>query len=265
MLRRHPLGLGRTLALAAVALISLSAGQARAIVLTSGCANATSCTLAELFAGGSIWVNTKIFGSWELEFIDSDGVLPNFAQVVVAGQDDGGLNPGNGILFRGNGELVVTGADRLDMAIGFTVTELASTVDMDGNSLGIVSEVVLGSGLLQVGEFVADGSGVGIGQKLVETDPAFGPPIATDAIQFPFLRKQLTIEKDILLQGSGAADFAELDAFEQRFSQVPEPGAALMLCVGASVLWALRRLRSAGGRAAQRTTSTCIELRRTIS
>lgn len=265
MLRRHPLGLGRALALAAAALLALSAGEARAIVLTSGCANATSCTLAELFGGGSIWVNTKIFDDWELEFIDSDGVSPDFTVVVVSGLDDGGINPGNGILFTGNSELLVTGADRLDLAIGFTVTELDSSVDMDGNSLTIVSDIVVGTGLVKVGEFVADGSGVGIGQKLVETDPAFGPPIATDAIGFPLLQKNLIIEKDILLQGSVPGDSAELVSFEQRFSQVPEPDAALMLCVGAGVLWTLCRLRSAGGDAAQRTTSTRIELRRAIS
>jgi hypothetical protein len=264
MLRRHPLGLGRMLALVAVALLALSAGEARAIVLTSGCANATSCTLAELFAGGSIWVNTKIFDDWELESIDSDGVQPNFTVVVVSGLDAGGINPGNGILFTGNSELLVTGADRLDMAIGFTVTELAASVDMDGNSLTIVSDIVVGTGLVKVGEFVADGSGVGIGQKLVETDPAFGPPIATDAIGFPVLQKKLTIEKDILLQGSVPGDSAELVSFEQRFSQVPEPDAALMLCIGAGVLWTLCRLRSARGSAAQRATSTGIELRRAI-
>ena len=38
---------------------------------------------------------------------------------------------------------------------------------------------------------MTDGVGAGIGQKLVETDPAFGPPIASDAIQFPVLQKQL--------------------------------------------------------------------------
>jgi hypothetical protein len=264
MLRRHPLGLGRTLALAAVALVALSAGEARAIVLTSGCANATSCTLAELFAGSSIWVNTKRFDNWEIEFIDPDGVSPDFTLVVVSGLDDGGLNPGNGILFTGNSELLVSGADRLDMAVGFTVTELAASVDMDGNSLTIVSDVVVGTGLVKVGEFVADGSGVGIGQKLVETDPAFGPAIPTDAIGFPVVQKNLTIEKDILLQGSVPGDSAELVSFEQRFSQTPEPGSALMLCVGAGVLWALCRLRSARGSAARRAASTGIEFRRAI-
>jgi hypothetical protein len=264
MLRRHPLGLGRALALAAVALLALSAGEARAIVLTSSCAAPTSCTLAELFAGGSIWVNTKIFDDWELESIDPDGVSPDFTLVVVSGLDDLAPSPGNGILFTGGGELLVSGADRLDLAIGFTVTELAASLDMDGNSLTIVSDVVVGSGLVKVGEFVADASGIGIGQKLVETDPAFGPPVATDAIGFPLLQKKLTIEKDILLQGSVPGDSADLVSFEQRFSQVPEPDAALMLCVGAGVLWSLCRLRSAGGRAAQGTASTGIELRRTI-
>jgi hypothetical protein len=247
----HDIGWESVIALAAMGLVLLAPRATGALVTTTGCAGATSCTLTELFAGGSITANTKRFADFELEFLDSDGVSPNFALVVVEGKDDGGLVPGNGIEFSGNGELVVVGADRLDMAIGFTVTELEPTVDMHDNSLTILSDTVVGTAFVRVGEFVADGSGVGLGQKQVETDPFFSPPITTDAIEFPIVQKKLIIEKDILLQSSAAGDSAELDVFEQRFSQLPEPNGSLMLCVGAGALWALRKLRSG-----RRTSST---------
>jgi hypothetical protein len=79
--------------LVASLLLLMSPTAAGAVVTTFGCANPTSCTLAELFGGGSIRVQTKLFDDWELESIDLDGVLPNFALVVVEGKDDGGLVP----------------------------------------------------------------------------------------------------------------------------------------------------------------------------
>ncbi len=226
------------------------------MITTSGCAGAFSCTLTELFVGGSITVNTKRFADFELEFLDPDGVSPSFALVVVEGKDDGGLVPGPGIKFSGNGELLVVGADRLDMAIGFTVTELDPTMDMHDNSLTILSDRVVGTAFIKVGEFVADASGVGLGQKQVETDPFFSPPIATDAIEFTVVQKKLIIEKDILLQSSVVGDSAELDMFEQRFSQLPEPGGPVMLCVGLVALWALHQLRSRRAADGRRITST---------
>ncbi len=243
-MRMHEPARVLVLALIVVGLLSAWPRAGQSVVTTFGCAGASSCTLTELFAGGTITVNDKLFADFELEFLDSDGVSPDFALVVVEGKDDGGLVPGPGIKFSGNGELLVVGADRLDMAIGFSVTELDPARDIHDNSLTILSDTVVGTAFIKVGEFVADGSGVGLGQKQVETDPFFSPPITTDAIEFRVVQKKLIIEKDILLQSSVVGDSAELDMFEQRFSQqLPEPAGSLMLCVGAGALWALRKLR----------------------
>ena len=231
-------------ALTSAGLIFMAPNAAGAVITTFGCGGASSCTLLELFAGGSIRVGTKLFADWELEDFDVDGVIPNPALIVVDGLDNGGLIPGNGIKFSGNGELVVVGADRLDVAIGFTVTELDPIVFMSDNSLTILLDAVVGTAFLTVGEFVAGGSGVGLGQKEVETDPFFSPPITTDAIEFTVVQQKLIIEKDILLQSSVVGDKAKLKLFEQRFSQLPEPNGSLMLCVGAGALWGLHRLRS---------------------
>ncbi len=254
-MRRVDIAWEYLVALAALGLVLLAPHATQALVTTSGCAGASSCKLSELFAGGSITVNTKRFADFELEFLDSDGVSPDFGLVVVEGRDDGGLVPGNGIKFSGNGELRVVDADRLDMAIGFTVTELDPAVDMHDNSLTLLSDTVVGTAFIRVGEFVADGSGVGSGQKQVETDPFVSPPVTTDAIEFPVIQKKLIIETDILLQSGAAADFAELDMFEQRFSQLPEPGGPVMLCAGLVALWALHQLRSRRATDRRRTAS----------
>ncbi len=245
-MRTDDLGRVWVVALVAAGLFVASPRPAGALVTTTGCGGATSCTLAELFAAGTITVNTRLFADFELEFIDPDGVTPDFTKIVVDGKDDGGLDPGPGIKFSGNGEFRVVGADRLDMAIGFTVTELDPNGAILGNSLTILSDSVFGTAFLTVGEFVADGSGVGLGQKEVETDPFFAPPIPTDAIEFPIVQRRLIIEKDILLQASAANDSAELDMFEQRF--VPEPNGTLALVVGAAGLRAFSRRRAARAR-----------------
>jgi hypothetical protein len=254
MRRRLARGFGRGLVVASLLCAGSATREAQALVTTTGCSSASSCTLAELFAGGVIQVNATRFENWELEFIDPDGVQPNFALIVVEGKDDGGLVPGDGIRFSGNGELAVSGSDRLDLAFGFTATSIASNREIQGNSLTILSDSAVGSAFLDVGEFVADQSGVGLGQKKVGTDPAFGPPIASDAIEFP-AQTALIIEKDILLQSGQAGDSAELDTFEQRYA-LPEPEGAASLAAGVLVLLALRQRRSPRSAKHRRHVST---------
>ncbi len=251
-MRTNRLGRRWGLAFVALGLFLTAPRLAGALVTTSGCAGASSCTLFELIAGGTITVNTMAFANWEIESIDLDGVIPDFTLIVVEGKDDGGVVPGNGIKFSGNGELLVVGADRLDMALGFTVDAAA---DITSNSLTILADTVVGTAFLTIGEFVADPSGVGLGQKQVETDPFFSPPLGTDAIELPVVQTKLIIEKDILLQSSAPGDFAELDMFEQRFS-LPEPGGTLALVIGAGALWWLGKLRAAGAANHHRTAST---------
>lgn len=231
-----------------------SATRVWAIVTTSGCSSASSCTLAELFAGGTIQVNATRFADWELEFVDPDGVQPSYASIVVEGRDDGGLTPGDGIRFSSNSELGVSGSARLDLAIGFTVTSVASNREIQGSSLMILSDSAVGSAFLQVGEFVANPSGVGLGQTQVITDPAFAPPAASDAIEFPD-QSGLIVEKDILIQSGAAGDSAELDTFEQRYA-LPEPEGSAPLAAGALVLSALRQRRARCSAENRRQAST---------
>lgn len=251
------MGIGRHLsAIASIGLFALAPRPIFGAVSTVGCANATSCTLAELFSGGAIVVNGGTFDNWELEFLDTDGVQPDFSLVVVQGRDDGGADPGPGLEFRGNGQLVVVDEDRLDLAINFTLSPATGFVD---NSLTLLAQTVAGAGFLRVGEFVADQDGMGIGQKSVESDPAFGVPVLSDAIMFS-PQPGLIIEKDILLLGGAPGDYAALDVFEQRYA-LPEPEGSLMLCAGVGALWGLARRR--GRRAATVKTSNVATSNRT--
>ncbi len=61
--------------------------SAQAAVMTSGCANATSCTLEELYAGGVITVDDVIFDGWVLNFDDSDEEIDP-STILVTGVAD---------------------------------------------------------------------------------------------------------------------------------------------------------------------------------
>jgi hypothetical protein len=246
---------GQLVLLAVVVLLLVATREARAFVTTFGCAGASSCTLAELLAGGAIQVNYTRFENWELEFIDTDGVQPDFTQIVVEGLDAGGVAPGDGVRFVGNGELAVAGADRLDMAIGYTVAEIGAAHEIQGNTLELSSHAVAGSAFITVGEFVADANGTGLGQKEVDSDPVLSDEIDLALGPLPVGVPQLIIESDILLQSGVAGDSAQLDTFEQRFA-LPEPGSPLMLGSALVGLWALHGLRSRRSAECRRTRRT---------
>lgn len=230
----------------------LSPSSAQASVSTSGCGAPSSCTLSELFAGGSLTVGTRQFSNWELHSIDPDGVMPDFSQVVVTGLDDGGLDPGSGIRFSGNGELAVSDENRLDLEIIFRVTDLQPTIRMGGSELTISSDTVAGSARLAISGFVANGNGIAQGGLDVETDPSFATSIPVDAIGFRTSQAGLIVLEEILIESSVAGDSAELDAFEQRFTQLPEPNVATGLVAGVVAVSALGMRRRASQRAARR-------------
>ena len=74
-----------------VGVLSLLTATAQATVVTSGCANVdASCTMDELFNGGTITVNDKLFSGWALEASFSE---PDFFLIEVSGLDDGGADP----------------------------------------------------------------------------------------------------------------------------------------------------------------------------
>ncbi len=175
---------------------------------------------------------------------------PDFALIVVEGRDDGGLVPGDGIEFHGNAELQVPGVGRLDMAIGFTVTDISATTGFVANSLTLSSHIATGSAFVTVGEFVTDASGVGLGLKEVDSDP-----LLSDSFDISAGETELIIEDDLLMVSGSAFDSAVLATFEQRFA-LPEPERPVMLGAGLVGLFALHQLRRRRSAAGRRISST---------
>ncbi len=129
------------LSVAASALFAVSIAPAYAAVSTVGCGgSADTCTLAELFGGGSITAGSKTFDAFSLVFEDVPplGVGNDVDEGVVSltGLDDAGLVPGPGFRFNGNGELVTPAGELIGYVFEFDVTDNAAPISLiDGASL----------------------------------------------------------------------------------------------------------------------------------
>src|SRR5688572_27762279 len=105
--------------LLAVAGVALGLQAAHASVLTTSCSNVNvSCTLQELFDGGSISVDGKRFSNWELVGLGFDAAVgPDLTRIAVFGLDDQPLNPG--LQYRANGQLTTAGLDSIVLSYDF--------------------------------------------------------------------------------------------------------------------------------------------------
>ncbi len=227
-------------------LVDGGAPEAGAAVYTSGCANSGECTFQELLGGGSIFAGGQRFGQFSIE--EDPGSI-DWTKVVVKGRDDMGLSPGPGIEFSHNGEVFVVGTDFMDIQFSYVIDPVITPWRPVGNELELVTHLTSGSGRLEVDETVFSDARRAIGDKTVESDPAFDENRAVDAISFA-PQQGLLVSNSIVVEGDAAGDSALLDGYIQRFELtiVPEPGFGAMTSVGAGVLVLLRRKSTLGKR-----------------
>lgn len=245
-MRRNPTRRdGRQVAIGAIPLLLagwLGATTADAAVYTTGCASATACTLQELFAGGTITAGGQRFASFAVE---TDPGTVNWNDVVVTGLDDGGLSPGPGLDFAHNGQVITKDTDVLDIEFSYTVTPVITPWQPVTNELEMIASSVSGDARIEVDEALFDPGHTGLGDKTITTDDAFDQNVALDAIGFPPQAVGLIVSNTITVEGEQPGDYAELDAFQQRFGLqvVPEPGVVPVLATGICWLAAMSQSR----------------------
>jgi hypothetical protein len=235
---------------AGASMVALNCGQASALtIMTTGCGvAATSCSMSQLFAGGTIQVEDKLFDQWSL-FQDSVETTDNWQ---VTGIDDGGnfgLNFTNIDFdtwqtgFGENDEDVdfgyrVSVTDPTKRIISNTLNLTGSDVDIDGDA---IARAEVREELSTTGGFLND-----IGEKEVFEETEIG-----DILEFTlpladltelFVETRLDVDAEVFESGEADAEITSFTTvYGQRMIAVPEPGTAALLGVGLAGLAGLRR------------------------
>lgn len=218
-------------ALAFIGVIGLWCKEAQASFTTSGCASPDQCNLQELFDGGTITIEDKIFNDWSFfgGFIDKL-VPPDFSLIDVIPLDDDPLNPG--LKFNANGQLSIVDEEVIEIDLGFMVTTLDGSTRIKDNSLAL-TDFEFGAdsdAFINIDESVFDENFNRLGRNFVVADPFAGNFGLFDSVDFA-PQSSIFVTKNIFIQGNDSGVTGSINVFEQRFSQktVLEPSFTLGL------------------------------------
>jgi hypothetical protein len=216
-------------------------------------ANCRAVPLTELVAGQVLTAHDKIFSNWQIiSVVTEGGGVVSTGQIDVTPLIDDPLNPGVKFTMpSGAFGLPVThlGAALAEIELGFTVRTASGLPLIKDNSLlinGFTFDAGPGASI-QIFETVTDSAGGILGNKHAEARPGEipgGSPNHFDSADFA-PHSLVQVRKLIYVEGPGMNDRGFLTMFEQRFSQVPEPGGLALALIAAS--YALVR-RSGRGR-----------------
>jgi hypothetical protein len=181
--------------------------------------SASAATLTELFAGASIDAGNARFSNWQLLSLDaSAAVAPNLSLVTVTPLASDLANPG--LQFAGGGQLGAIGLNNLGLTFRYRVQAIgAMPTSFAGHSLAMTGITFGGDGGL--GLITQDS--LDLGSAALGSTVALADHV-NEFFQFnsatahaPHLN--LTVNVDILLQGTETTDTIALTAFTQRFAQ----------------------------------------------
>lgn len=222
--------------------IQCNADEAKAAVTTSGCGNANvSCTLEELFLGGSFTIDGINFNSWDIfELALDTPSTPDFEDIEVIPLDDQPMNPG--ILYNMNSEFSVFDDRFIFLDFGFNVVA-NHDLPIKDNSLELIDFVFGGpAGAIFIDEDIYDSNDDFLLSKAVFADNLNGDFQLSDSVVFA-PQSQIFANTFIDMFGDEVGDSVQLNSFEQRFSVIPEPASLLLVGSGLLGIIGVRRMR----------------------
>lgn len=215
-------------------------------IFALGVQQAQATSLDDLFLGGTITANDKLFDNWAFDSTFSSTGL-TLSDIDVTALTDGGNDPGPGLLYSVANQALLAepGASLQLLGFSFRVSTDPSQFLIKDNSLEL-TDFRLGGlfASISISEIVDDNdppvSG-DLASKLVFVKTTGGATLFAEADFSP--QSPIFVRTEITLQVEGAPnDLAELRGFEQRFSQeqvsgppggvIPEPGTLSLLGIG---------------------------------
>lgn len=225
------------LVVASIGVISLWSKEVRASAMTIGCSSPDFCNLQELFDGGTIIIEDKIFDNWTpFQLASNQLVVPDISLINVIPLDDDPFNPG--LQFNANGQLSIVDEEFISLDLGFRLASGNGNNRIKDSSLELTSfGFGTDSGSIAIAESVFVGNGSLLGDKFVVADPLFGNFDLSDSVNFA-PQSSIFVTTNIGLSGDNSGDTISLNLFEQRFSEtVLEPSSTLgLLALGLTFL-----------------------------
>jgi hypothetical protein len=157
-------------------------------------------------------------------------------QIFLTPVGSGTLSPGPGIIFSSTGWSVPRAANNtdsfVDSTIGFIVSTISGSRVIDDGTLNLSSFTVTGTGFGHISETINATS--------LQVDSG-GPLVSRQVFA---LTNTVTVSKDLRVtvpMGNPNSGTAQINSFEEDFSEVPEPTASVLVGFGLFALGFWRR------------------------